>query len=275
MRALSPADIAYLANVPNLLVAMDFDGTLAHFSTDPYQCRAVEGSFDALHSLSAISNTSVMVISGRNVELLSAVTEIDPAHAAKAATGGDGIIRLVGSHGAEPADQPMVNLSDPQRELLGQLAHFAETQAQREPGIWVERKPFSVGLHTRAAKDRSIALDAAGEYRAFAQDCEGAKVTMGKDIVEVAVVSMTKGKYLSTFLERAVPAMDAVVFAGDDTTDETVMSMLRPGQDIGIKVGEGESAATRRVETPEDIRDFLVQLAAARQEWAATQAGDN
>lgn len=51
--------------------------------------------------------------------------------------------------------------------------------------------------------------------------------------------------------------------------------MLRPGQDIGIKVGEGESAAIRRVETPEDIRDFLVQLATARQEWAATRTGNN
>lgn len=261
---LSAADVSYLAEVPELLVAMDFDGTLSPFSVDPYNCRAVPGAMDALHTLAGLPGTSVMVISGRNIELLSAVTELDASRSAQAARGGDGIIRMVGSHGAEPADKPLVKLSDPQRELLSQLALFAEQQAQRDPGMWVERKPVAVGLHTRGAKDQSVAVTAAQEYQDFALDCEGAKVTVGKDIVEVSVVSATKGGYVSEFLAQATPAIDAVVFAGDDTTDETVMNILRPGQDIGIKVGEGESAATRRLPDPEAVRDFLQQLAQAR-----------
>lgn len=261
---LTADDIAYLANVPHLLVATDFDGTLAPFSVDPYSCRAVPGAMDALKELAGLPQTSVMVISGRNIDLLSAVTEIDPAEAARASTSGDGIIRLVGSHGAEPADKSLTVLSDPQREQLAELAHFAEQQAKRDPGMWVERKPFAVGLHTRGAKDRSIAADAAAEYRDFAQDSLGAHATEGKDIVEVSVVSVTKGSYVSDFLAQFTPAFDAVVFAGDDTTDETVLRILRPSQDIGIKVGEGDSAATRHLADPDAVRDFFQQLAAAR-----------
>ena len=52
-RPLSDQDIASLAAAPDLLVAMDFDGTLAHFSDDPYGVRAVDGAIDALTDLAA------------------------------------------------------------------------------------------------------------------------------------------------------------------------------------------------------------------------------
>lgn len=261
----TPEDITALAQAPQLLVAMDFDGTLAHFSVDPNACRAVPGALEAMQQLSEMPGTTAMVISGRNVELLSRATQLNPARAAQARTPGDGIIRLVGSHGAEPADRPVVQLSDPQRELLAELLRFAETQASRDEGIWVERKPFAVGLHTRAATDRRVAASAVAEFAAFADEHPGAKTTLGKDILEVAVTSATKGGYVSDYLAQAHPPVDKVIFAGDDTTDETVMSILSFDRgDVGVKVGDGETAGNRRVATPEDVRDLLQQLAEAR-----------
>ena len=72
-----------------------------------------------------------------------------------------------------------------------------------------------------------------------------------------------------------------MLFAGDDTTDETALSTLHYSSDmapavgatdphlvapaantpdIGIRVGGGETSATHRLDTPEDVRDFLQDL---------------
>ena len=54
-----------------------------------------------------------------------------------------------------------------------------------------------------------------------------------------------------------------VLFVGDDLTDESVFSDLS-GQDVGIKVGSGESAALWRVESPHDVALLLHRLAQER-----------
>lgn len=259
-------DVAYLAGASQLVVAMDFDGTLAPFSDDPAACRAEAGAMEALDDLANLPGTTVLVISGRNLQQLAGATLLDPARAAQAGEPGDGVIRMVGSHGAEAADGPAIALSDVQRELLGELAQFAEAQAKRSPGMWVERKPLSVGLHVRTAEDKAVAADAISEFQEFALENTTCKVTLGKDILEVAVSQASKGGYMSALLERMSPAADAMVFAGDDTTDETVMAILREGRDIGIKVGEGPSAGNRRLCSTTDVRDFLMRLAQERSE---------
>jgi trehalose 6-phosphate phosphatase len=55
----------------------------------------------------------------------------------------------------------------------------------------------------------------------------------------------------------------AVVFLGDDVTDEKAFRRMRDG-DIGVKVGTGDSAAAFRVDAPEDVADVLAHLLDAR-----------
>jgi trehalose 6-phosphate phosphatase len=77
----------------------------------------------------------------------------------------------------------------------------------------------------------------------------------------MAVVQVSKGAAIDTLRERL--GADAVLFVGDDVTDETAFVRMQAG-DVGIKVGEGDTAAGYRVGTPEDVTAVLEQLLAAR-----------
>lgn len=256
---LSDADLSGLAATSDLLIAMDFDGTLAHFSDEPTGVHAVPGAMEALEELAELPNTVAMVISGRNLEQLAHATML-PVH---------GPVRLVGSHGAEPADGGATNLSPEQQSWLDDLRSHAESIATKHEGAWVEVKPLAVGLHTRLVSDKELATQLNQRLAAFAATSELSHVTWGKDILEVAVDKTTKGSYIEDF-RRAYARQHGrelrVLFAGDDTTDETALSTLRyasaaaPGSDVGIRVGGGETSATHRLDTPEDVRDFLQDL---------------
>ena len=271
---LSDADLSGLAATPDLLVAMDFDGTLAHFSDEPEGVHAVPGAIEALEGLAQLPNTAAMVISGRNLEQLSKATML-PTH---------GPVRLVGSHGAEPADGGATELSPIQRAWLNELRAHAEEIATEHDGAWVEIKPLAVGLHTRLVQDKELAGRLNQRLADVATTSDLSQVTWGKDILEVAVDKTTKGSYIEDF-RRAYAREHGrelrVLFAGDDTTDETALSTLHYSSDmapavgatdlhlvapaantpdIGIRVGGGETSATHRLDTPEDVRDFLQDL---------------
>ena len=86
----------------------------------------------------------------------------------------------------------------------------------------------------------------------------GILATPGKAVLDLAVTEMNKGAAIDRLRGDA-----AVFFAGDDVTDETVFARLRPG-DVGVKVGEGETAAHYRVADPAEVATVLQELLAAR-----------
>lgn len=257
------ADIDRLASSPTLLAALDVDGTLADFSTDPLSVRMVPGTRDLVARLAACDGVTVMLLSGRDLSQLRVVTETEPT-----VTPGPDDIRLVGSHGAEPAEQDADAdgrtdvLTPDQVALLDRVTVLAEEQAARDEGLWVEYKPFSRGLHRRTAQDRSVALAATEELREECAQLDGVTFTDGKEILEVAVTDMSKGRYLQWYTAATAPA--TVLFMGDDVTDETALQVMR-GQDLGVKVGEGETAGTRRIANPQEVQEVLRRLVTARE----------
>ena len=77
-------------------------------------------------------------------------------------------------------------------------------------------------------------------------------------MLDLAVTDMSKGVALDRMRGDA-----AVFFAGDDVTDESVFTRLRPG-DVGVKVGDGDTAAAYRVPDPPALAALLEELLAAR-----------
>lgn len=234
------------ATAPTLLVVSDFDGTLATFSTDASHVPVNARSMAALTRLAGLPSTHVAVLSGRHLEGLAEVCRLREP------------IAFAGSHGNETsvAGQPTAEQQAALESVDAQLS-----QIIGEEGTFVERKPFQrvahvIGLAQRDQERASELLRQASEI-----DAGDTHLTWGKNILEFSATDVTKGTWLAG--ERDRVGADVTVFLGDDVTDENGFRVLA-GSDVGVKVGEGDTAAGVRVADVEEVSDWLTELADAR-----------
>ena len=83
----------------------------------------------------------------------------------------------------------------------------------------------------------------------------------GHHIVEYAFRDEGKDAGVAWLRDRTDAT--AVLFAGDDVTDEDALRSLVPG-DVGVRVGAGETAAIVRVAGIPELADLLARLAQDR-----------
>ena len=245
--------LVQLAQTPNLLVACDYDGTVAPIVADPMKALPLRETSVALRSLASLAQTEVAVISGRSLRDLAALSRL-PAE-----------IHLVGSHGSEFDIDFALELDPRLRALRNRLVGELETVVAGHDGVTLEKKPASVAVHYRNA-DPAIVRDLLSEVADVAATAEGLTVRHGKMVCEVQVVPTDKGRALTTV--RASVGATAVLFLGDDVTDEDAFATLA-GPDVGVKVGDGPTIAPFRVGSPDDVAVLLAGLCARRSEWLA------
>ena len=220
------------AAAETLVVACDYDGTLAPFVDDPGAAVPAPGAAAALERLAALPRTTVALLSGRNRAALAAVS------------GAVAPVELVGSHGSEwesGFDRPP---GDDDEVVLSRIRGALEEIVTRTPGAHVELKPTSAVLHVRPVEDPSLRERALADALAGPARLAGAHVTEGKNVVEIAVREASKGAAISRLVAQT--GAEVALFIGDDVTDERGFAQLR-AQDVGIKVGDGPTAAGHRV----------------------------
>lgn len=253
------ASLRTFAEVPRILVASDFDGVLAPIVAERDAVQADPEAIAALRDLSEMPGVAVALVSGRSLANLDHHTRMPSS------------VVLVGSHGAEVGALPpwmhaevldsfALTMSPQKEQLLESITRALHRIASANPGAEVETKPAAAVLHTRRARGRGAgnATEAALEYALSLPDVT---VTPGKEVVEFSVVDANKGVAIEA-LARA-SAADAWLYLGDDVTDETVFDQLGD-DDLGIKVGPGDTGAGLRVEGTEQVRELLTHLAALR-----------
>lgn len=256
--------IRRIAGTEHLLVAMDFDGTMAPIVGRADDARPLPRSAAAFAGLAVLPRTTTALISGRALASLRAVASppVDTL--------------LIGSHGAEAWLGPGsagLTLDEGQKALLAEVRTVLEDIVREAPGTTLEDKPAGVVLHTRLAAD-DVAEDAVAAARSLLQDRKGVFLKDGKRVLETSVVNASKGEGV-TFL-RQITGATGVLFAGDDTTDEDALARLEPG-DVGVKVGLDFTQAEYRVEAPVHIAELLEVLlqersiAVAEEDPAAAQ----
>ncbi|MBM7505133.1 trehalose 6-phosphate synthase/phosphatase [Agromyces aurantiacus] len=247
------AAIARLAEVPRLLVALDFDGTLAPIVDRPDEARATDRARAAIERLADSDDTRVALISGRALESLKDVAA--PPVAAL----------LSGSHGVElQLDGGGVTLDLRETELtrLDRLIEIVEDAASTSEGAWVERKPAGIALHTRRlGASAGAALQRVARERVEAA-LPGLATRSGKNVLEFAVRASDKGEALTRLRQHS--GADAVLYVGDDVTDEDAFATLET-DDVGVKVGQGKSLAAYRLRGPDDVALLLELLAEQRE----------
>lgn len=247
------AALESLATLPVLLVASDYDGTIAPIVEDPTQARPHRESVVALRALASLPQTHVAVISGRALGDLAKLTGMpDDVH-------------LVGSHGSEFDLDFATSLTSDEAELKQRVRDELLSVAEGSKGFQLEVKPASVAFHYRNADD-SAANSAVNEILSGAASWEGVYTKQGKKVVELGVVKTDKGTALSRI--RNLVGASAVLFLGDDVTDEDAFKTLH-GPDVGVKIGEGESLAAFRVGGPIDVARVLARISELRSAWLA------
>src|ERR1044072_9864355 len=118
-----------IARTPRLLVACDYDGTLAPIVETPEQARPLTESVGALRSLAGLHETTTAVISGRALRDLATLSRL-PSEG-----------HLVGSHGSEFDIGFVHALAAGARELHRRVEAELDRITDDHPGVQLEVKP--------------------------------------------------------------------------------------------------------------------------------------
>lgn len=254
------AEVKDLARTDRLLVALDFDGVMAPLGDDPMAVRALPETAAAVQRLVALPETVVAFVSGRQLADLRVIGE----HA------DDSAVWLAGSHGAEHwrpegIDVAVEDVTTPdvaeRRASAQALVADAERAIDGIGGAWVETKAYGFALHTRLSTEADTARAQDVVDALVAERAPEWRRRTGKNVIEYAW--RHEGKDTAVARLRAETGATAVLFAGDDVTDEDALRTLGES-DLGIRVGDGETAARVRVADPLELAELLTALADAR-----------
>jgi trehalose 6-phosphate phosphatase len=226
----------------NVLLAFDYDGTLAPIVSDPSVARLRPATRRLLASTAA--RYPSVVISGRARQDLAK------------RVGGIPVFHLSGNHGLEPWGQTAGYARRVQqwvRRLQESLAPYA--------GVVIEDKTYSVTIHYRNARGGARTL---GAIDAAVRALRGARSLGGKHAISlVPSGAPTKGAALER--ARRLLACDTAIYIGDDQTDEDAFSVARPDRLLAIRIGAlRQSRARYHLKSQAEIDDLLRALVALR-----------
>lgn len=240
--------IASVVGASVLLVAADFDGTLSDLVARPADAAANPRATAALERMSRMPRTHVAIISGRGLEDLRA--RLPERHE----------WMMAGSHGAEVDGVRTPPVDDDVRAELDEVERSLLAVAAEHPGCEIERKPRGVALHVRRA-DPAVRRPMMERVRRVGADHPRLHPRVGSEVVEIVADASTKADALAVFRRRC--GASAVLFIGDDRTDEDAFAALGQG-DVGVKVGSGPTLASHRIDGVGSVATLLDRLATAR-----------
>ena len=234
--------LAAFASQEKILIALDFDGTLAPLVDDPEASRMIAPARQALEQLTALSGVTVAIVTGRAIDSVKRVA--DPLKK----------WFLVGSHGIEVLSPGEITHYETPWLVPDDLTEAFDSVVTAHPGTRLEHKPFGLALHTRGV-EQPVAQAAESAAHQVCDAWGGDLVVRtGHGIVECSIQEATKGDGIEEIRRRLRPS--AVLFSGDDRTDEDGFTVLE-ANDVGIRVGGGETIAPYRLSDAGAVAEAL------------------
>lgn len=218
---------ALMLHRPALLLAFDFDGTLAPIVARPGDARVPPALARCLGPLAG--RLPVAIVSGRAVADLRPRLGFVPQV-------------LIGNHGAENGSDPAAEARhraalDPLRTTLR-----AQATALADAGVTVEDKGLSIALHhrlsRRPAQARALVDTLLGPHAGRLHLFGGKRVDNA-----VAAGAPDKADALLALARRL--GVGAVLFAGDDVNDEPVFARA-PAHWLTLRIGRDDAASQAR-----------------------------
>jgi trehalose-phosphatase len=250
------------------VIILDYDGTLVPIKPSPMAAKPSKQVLDVLERLARDQKNTIFVVSGRDKETLETWLGHIPGLGLSAEHGS--FIRFPNSLQWQETISNLgesLEWKEPTQKIL---QYFTE----RTPGSWVEQKQRSLVWHYRQS-DPEFGSWQAKECQLHLQSTILAKypveVLLGKKIIEIRSSFCNKGICLANILGRFTEAVECVVCAGDDRTDEDMFKMLQNCQqraDGAMRVfcclvggsGTVRSEARYRCESPEALGKILLKM---------------
>jgi trehalose 6-phosphate phosphatase len=235
----------------NVLVALDYDGTLAPIVARPERALLRRETSRLLQGVSR--SYPVVVISGR------------AQHDVLRKLRGTAVSEVIGNHGIEPRHATAGYLAEVRRWLP-----MLRTTLQPLRGVWVEDKTYSVAVHYRQSRQKKVALPA---ILAAAHALGNVRLIGGKQVVNVLPVGAPhKGFALEKARDRL--RCDTAIYVGDDETDEDVFGLNQPGRLLAVRVGVRRSSeAAYYLRNQGAVDELLSELLRLRPGREAALAG--
>jgi trehalose 6-phosphate phosphatase len=223
-----------------VLLAFDFDGTLAPVTERPERARMSTHMRRLLLEVAQLYPCAV--ISGRrHSDLRRRVRDVP-------------LVALLGSHGAEGPDTVP---STEARQRVRTWAAWLRRRLRRHYGVVLEPKPHGLAVHYRLATDSKAANDAILEALAALQ---GIRWMRGKKVIEILPRRAPNKGHALTALRRQLKPR-AILYIGDDVTDEDAFSSRGPGRLLPVRIGT--SVGTRahfRLDSQAEVEALLAEL---------------
>jgi trehalose-phosphatase len=189
----------------------------------------------------------VVIVSGRSIAGVRHVARVAPD-------------AILGDHGARVwhGGTPKPWLKADRATLVRSVQRVAPELA-RHRGVRLEQKDRSLAIHlrlTRGSREAVIAEITGLLKRA------GLRVLRGHRVIDAQLPGVNKGRAVERWLNAEGNA-DAVMYAGDDTTDLDAFRALK-GRAMTIAVGPRVRGAGFRTRDPKTFAAWLGRLAEAR-----------
>ncbi|CAH1983948.1 unnamed protein product [Acanthoscelides obtectus] len=242
----------YIGNTHKLALLLDYDGTLAPIAPHPDLAIIPAETKNVLQRLSNLSDCYIAIVSGRNVNNVKQMVDIEG-------------ITYAGNHGLEILHPDGTKFVHPMptefHDKVGELMRQLQEKVCRD-GAWVENKGALLTFHFRETpihlragleKQAVTLIEAAGFLAAHAHCAIEARPP----------VQWNKGR-ASIYILRTAFGVDwseriRIIYVGDDATDEDAMQALK-GMAATFRVTSSDitkTAAERRLPSTDSVLTML------------------
>lgn len=219
---------------PQLAIFTDFDGTLVELAETPDAIKVADTLPAQLERAMQELDSAFAVLTGR--EIADIDRYLAPLH-----------LPIAGAHGTQRrrADGFLEAIDPASLQGAEDIARSLEPLLLANPALLLEKKEGAVALHYRQAPELEGAVRTAMEEAV--REVPEFSLVPGKMVLEARPRGVNKGEALRAFMREEPFLGRTPIFIGDDVTDEDAFIAAQDLGGVGIKLGEGDTAARMRI----------------------------